>query len=76
MSDAPEPADGVRIDVRRGTPTEEELAALIAVVSEAYVGEAAEAVAEDDTVRTAWSVTQRTVREPLRRDLGWGRFSG
>ena len=73
----PDEADsGVTVDVQRGMPTEEELAALIAVVSEAYVGEAAEAVAEDEAVRSAWSVTQRGLREPLRRELGWGRFGG
>ncbi len=74
---APGPdAEGVRIEVLRGTPSEDELAALIAVVSEAYAGEAAEAVAEDDAVRSAWSLTQRNLREPLRRDLRWGRFAG
>jgi hypothetical protein len=66
---------GVTIDVRRGAPADDELAALIAVVSEAYAGEAAEAVAEEP-VRTAWSVTQRALREPLRREVGWGRFGG
>jgi hypothetical protein len=65
--------DGVTIDVRRGAPTDDELAALIAVVTEAYTGEAAEAVAEDDTARSAWSLSQRGLRTPLRRDLGWGR---
>jgi hypothetical protein len=70
-----EGAEGVRIEVLRGAPDEEELAALIAVVSEAYAGEAAEAVAED-RVRTAWSLTQRNLRGPLRRDIPWGRFSG
>ena len=64
----------VRIDVHRGTPTEEELAALIAVVSEAYTGEAAEAVADDTGARSGWSLSQRTLRQPLDRDLGWGRF--
>ncbi len=58
----------------RGTPTEEELAALIAVVSEAYTGEAAEAVAEDRVRRTGWELSQRALRQPLDRDLGWGRF--
>ena len=67
-------AEGVTIEVRRGTPTEEELAALIAVVSEAYTGEAAEAVADDRARRTAWELSQRDLRHPLRRDLGWGRF--
>ena len=64
----------VAIDVRRGAPTEEELAALIAVVTEAYAGEAAEAVVEDRRARSGWSLSQRALREPLRRDLGWGGF--
>ncbi|MCW3493734.1 acyl-CoA carboxylase subunit epsilon [Microbacterium sp. SSM24] len=75
MTAAESSAEGVRIEVLSGSPTEDELAALIAVVSEAYAGEAAEAVAEED-VRTAWSLTQRNLREPLRRDLTWGRFAG
>ena len=65
---------GPTIEVYRGAPTEEELAALIAVVSEAYTGEAAEAVADDRQNRTGWQLSQRTVRQPLNRDLGWGRF--
>ena len=65
---------GPTIEVHRGAPTEEELAALIAVVSEAYTGEAAEAVADDRLNRTGWQLSQRTLRQPLNRDLGWGRF--
>ncbi len=42
--------DGVTIDVRRGTASEEELAALIAVVSESYAREAAAAIAEESAV--------------------------
>lgn len=73
---ADEQAEGVRIDVRQGTPTAEELAALVAVVSEAYAREFAEAIAEEPPVRTAWALSQRSLREPLRRELGWGRFGG
>lgn len=76
MSIAPDESDGVRVDVRRGMPDDDELAALLAVVTEAYTGEAAEAVAEDDAARSAWSLTQRNLRQPLRRELGWGRFAG
>ncbi|GAB3604058.1 acyl-CoA carboxylase subunit epsilon [Microbacterium aureliae] len=68
------PEGDVTIDVRRGSPTDEELAALIAVVSEAYVDEAEHAVAADDPVRSAWHVSARGLRAPLRRELGWGRF--
>jgi hypothetical protein len=66
----------VAIDVRRGSPTEEELAALIAVVSEEYATETANAVADDRAARSAWSLSQRALRTPLRRELGWGRFGG
>jgi len=64
----------VAIDIRRGSASEEELAALIAVVTEAYATEAAEAVADDAPRRTGWELSQRALRQPLRRDLGWGRF--
>lgn len=72
MTDADETA---RIEIVRGTPTEEELAALLAVVSDAYVRETDEAVA-DPTRISVWERTQRGLRKPLRRDLPWGRFSG
>lgn len=61
------------IDVRRGDPTSEELAALIAVVSEAYATEAADALASDQSTRSAWSVSQRALRTPLPRERGWSR---
>jgi hypothetical protein len=67
-------ADAMRVDVLRGEPGADELAALIAVVTEAYAEESAGATAEDETARSAWSLSQRSLREPLRRDLGWGRF--
>ena len=63
------------LDIVRGRPTEEELAALIAVISDAYVQEAADAVAEEPRV-SAWQRTQRPLRTPLRRDVPWGRFAG
>lgn len=64
-------------DVRivRGTANEEELAALMAVVTHAYEHEAADAVAEERHV-SVWQRTKRPMRRPLRRDLPWGRFSG
>lgn len=76
MTIAGDDAEGVRVEVLRGTPNEEELAALLAVVTEAYTGEAAEAVALDDRSRTGWSLSQRSLRQPLRRELGWGRYGG
>jgi hypothetical protein len=65
----------VLVDVRRGRPTEEELAAVIAVVTTGYAEESEDARA-DDTRRSAWELSQRSLRAPLRRDVGWGRFSG
>ncbi|MBS1905010.1 MAG: acyl-CoA carboxylase subunit epsilon [Actinobacteria bacterium] len=65
----------VEIQVLRGTATEEELAALIAVLSDAYVAEEADAVAAEKPV-SAWGRTQRALRTPLRRDIPWGRYSG
>ena len=66
-------ADGMRVDVLRGAPRSDELAALMAVVTEAYAEESAGATADDEAARSAWAISQRTLRTPLRRDLGWGR---
>lgn len=65
----------LRVDVRRGHPTDEELAAVIAVVTTGYAEESEDARA-DDSRRSAWELSQRGLRAPLRRDLGWGGFSG
>ena len=72
---APDDERPPEIEIIRGTATEEELAALIAVVSDAHAQESADAVAEEPRV-SAWSRTQRGLRTPLRRDIPWGRFSG
>jgi hypothetical protein len=69
-------ATPLRVDVVRGTPTDDELAALIAVVTESYAQEAADALADDTAERSAWSVSQRGLRAPLRRETGWGRYAG
>lgn len=63
------------IEITRGSATDEELAALIAVVGDAYAQESADAVA-DEPIVSAWTRTQRSLRTPLRRDIRWGRFSG
>jgi len=64
----------LRIDVQRGRPTPEELAAVIAVVSESYEREAATEIADDDaSTRSAWDLSARALRAPLRRELGWRR---
>ncbi len=64
-----------QIEILRGRPDEEEVAALIAVVSDAYAEESAAATAEENHV-SAWQRTRRSLRAPLRRDIPWGRFSG
>ena len=66
----------VHLDVRRGDPTPEELAAVIAVVTESYHREAADAIAEPEPRPSAWQVSARALRAPLQRELGWGRFGG
>lgn len=76
MSEAPDTADALRVDIRRGNPTEEEVAAVIAVVGAAYTQEADAASAEEQPRQSAWQVSARAVRQPLRREIGWGRFAG
>lgn len=73
MSDQSEP---VRLGVLRGDPTAEELAAVIAVVTEAYESEASTAVTEDAPLTSAWQISARALRPPLRRDIAWGRYGG
>lgn len=75
-SDQTAPADSMRVDVLRGSPRSDELAALIAVVTEAYAEETAGATVDDTAARSGWALSQRSLRTPLRRDLGWGRFGG
>ncbi|MGB4135261.1 MAG: acyl-CoA carboxylase subunit epsilon [Microbacterium sp.] len=63
------------IEVVRGEPTPEELAALLAVLGETYADEVAGAVAAKTRI-SAWDRTRRGLRTPLRRDIPWGRYSG
>lgn len=68
------PADDPRpvvAEVLRGDPTPEELAAVVAVVSDAYRREAEGALAEPAPHASAWQVSARGLRTPLDRDLGW-----
>ena len=71
MSAAAPDAPRIRVDVRRGSPTEEDLAAVIAVVTEAYDREAADAVVDDPPVRPGWQHAARGLRRPLDRQAGW-----
>ena len=76
MTAAPDPESVVSIDVRRGNPTEAELAALMAVVTEAYAEESAEATAPESPPRSRWRLSARGTRSALPRERGWGGFSG
>lgn len=60
----------------RGTPTPEELAAAIVVVSEAYSRESADATAPETSARSRWELSARGLRVPLNRDAGWNGFTG
>lgn len=75
MTPAEEAEEPLEIQVLSGHATEEELAALIAVLSEAFSQEEATATAPDLPV-SAWSLTRRGLRTPLRRGIPWGRYSG
>ena len=66
----------IRVDIRRGDPSPEELAAVVAVVTEAYDAEASASLAEPEPRASAWQVSARSLRTPLRREIGWGRFGG
>ncbi|WP_295780624.1 acyl-CoA carboxylase subunit epsilon [uncultured Microbacterium sp.] len=63
-------------EVVRGTPTEEELAAAIVVVTESYVREVAEATVPDVAPRSRWELSARGLRTPLDRGAGWHGFTG
>jgi hypothetical protein len=75
VSDSATGQSAADVRIISGSATEEELAALMAVVSDAYATESADAVAEEPRI-SAWQRTQRPLRKPLRRDIPWGRFSG
>ncbi|MCK9913243.1 MULTISPECIES: acyl-CoA carboxylase subunit epsilon [Microbacterium] len=66
----------VRIDVRRGNPTDEELAAIVAVVTEAFAAEQAGAVAAPARRPSGWQLTRRALRTSFDRRGGWGGFRG
>ncbi|MDT3317907.1 acyl-CoA carboxylase subunit epsilon [Microbacterium sp. KSW4-11] len=67
--------DAAHLHVRRGSATPEEIAAVIAVVSESLAQEASTAVADEPTV-SAWRISARGVGNDLRRDVPWGRWAG
>lgn len=65
--------DDISVDVLRGSADEYELAALLAVVTEAYVREADAEVAEDAEAMSAWARSARGLRRPLERGVPWAR---
>ncbi|HJB63491.1 MAG TPA: acyl-CoA carboxylase subunit epsilon [Candidatus Microbacterium pullistercoris] len=67
MTDQPD------LRVTRGNPTDEELAAVLAVVTEAAAQEAATATVDDRPANRAWT-TSRRLRRYDRRP--WGGFAG
>jgi hypothetical protein len=75
MSEGDEGVPAPDIDVRRGRPTDEELAALIAVVGGAYLAEDPDATPVAPA-RSRWELSARGHRTPLPRERGWGGFGG
>ncbi len=69
MTTQHEPVD---IKLVRGNPTDEELAAVLAVLSLEYEAEAEASVAAEKP-NEAWHISGRGMRLPIRRDLGWVR---
>ena len=67
--------DDISVEVHRGAPTEQELAALLAVVTEAYAREADAVVTADEPAGSAWARSARGLREPLQRGIPWARSS-
>ena len=65
----------LQIAVLSGNPSEDELAALIAVVSDAYEAEVEGAIADDTPPASAWARAQRAMRPPLSHGPGaWERY--
>lgn len=69
-------APDVSVEVVRGSATEEELAAVLVVVTEAYAAEQADAIAPEPVARSAWELSARAPRSPLDRAAGWRGFTG
>ncbi|MFT4233484.1 MAG: acyl-CoA carboxylase subunit epsilon [Microbacterium sp.] len=65
----------MRVQITRGTPTPEELAALIAVVGEAYDAEAQATVVDERSASIGWRTSRRLRRVPT-RGARWGAFTG
>lgn len=64
------------IDIVRGNPTDDEVAALIAVVSAAYQQEAASATVPEAASPSAWMRSVRAPRSVPKPGTRWGGFTG
>ncbi len=71
MSDEP----ALSVAVTRGTPTPEELAAVIAVISETYAAEVEDAKSEDKPEPSEWMRTRRQMRRAPDRNVGFGSWA-
>lgn len=67
--------EAVDFRVVRGNPTPAELAAVTAVLAAAIEEETAERERSANERRSAWELTQRSLRTPLGQ-TGWRSFSG
>lgn len=70
----PGPGETPGVEIARGAPTEEDLAAIAAVLPTAYVEETVTATADEPPARDAWNRSMR-LRRPIDRGE-WGRFAG
>ncbi|MFL0565681.1 acyl-CoA carboxylase epsilon subunit [Microbacterium sp. 179-I 1D1 NHS] len=75
MSQPDDTAPTAPVQVRRGDASPEELAAVVAVVSEALIREEQTAVADEPAV-SAWRASGRGIHRGIRRDVPWGRWAG
>jgi len=67
---------GVNVRILRGAATQEEIAAVTAVLSAALVEEASRAEAVSSEYPSAWEQSRRTMRSPLTAGAGqWRNFS-
>ncbi len=71
MSENPD----LSIAVTSGEPTPEELAAVIAVISETYVAEVEAAKTEDKPGLSEWMRTRRQMRSSPDRNVGFGSWA-
>jgi hypothetical protein len=72
----PGEVEPISLEIVRGDPDAEELAAVIAVVTHAYAQEAAASTASEPRARSRWDISARGLRSALPRERGWSGFGG